>query len=237
MNLAACSCRHKNNPIFVLQLFQGVFCWLCLWICSKSLHCKCRYIRMQGDLAACTEPGDIHSHMKKTLPISHTFMLSHLSALVWQSKEVRKKLLRNSCGIIWTISRERFISVILLQPQGVTSAWTARCLPYSLSKTRKEFKRFMASLFCSCSAFPTWAQNWFTSSNENHAPESWKLHVSHARDPNKKNGRGKLLQTASQPLVLLCCITWHNTANYALKNKSALPAGRCQHLSCPALLF
>lgn len=91
----------------------------------------------------------------------------------------------------------------------------------------------MISLFWSCSALPTWAQNWFTSSSEKHVPESWKLHVFHARDPNKKSGCGKLLKTASQSLFPIFCIPWHNTANYALKNKSALPARWCQHLSCP----
>lgn len=192
---------------------------------------------MHSDLTACIEPGDIHSY-ENSLPLSHTCTLSHLSALVWQSKDVPKKLLRSSCSIIWIISCERFISIILLQVQRVTSAWTASCLPYSISKTNKmELRSFMTSLFCSCSVFSTWAQNLSTSSNEKHALELWKLHVFHSRDPNKKNGCGKLLQTASQPLFLICCIMLHSTTNYALKNKFALPARQCQHLSCPALPF
>lgn len=43
----------------------------------------------------------------------------------------------------------------------------------------------------------------------------------------------KIAENSNQPLFPIFCIPWHNTANYALKNKSALPARWCQHLSCP----
>lgn len=147
-------------------------------------------------------------------------------------KAAEKFLLYYLNHILWKINFNNFI----------TSARSYECMNCKLptlqpQKQQKELRSFMTSLFCSCSAFPSWAQNLFTSSNEKHALESWKLHVFHARDPNMKNGCGKLLQTASQPLFLICSIMWHNTANCTLKNKSALPARWCQHLSCPALLF
>lgn len=126
MNLAACSCRHKNNPIFVLQLFKGFCCSLCLYICAQSLHCKCWYTRMRGDLVACMEPGHIQSY-EKTLPLSHTCTLNHLSALVWQSKEVEKKAAEKLLWfylhhILWKICFNNFI----------ISARSYKCMNYKL---------------------------------------------------------------------------------------------------------
>lgn len=88
-------------------------------------------------------------------------------AVKGHSKKAAEKFLQYYLNhILWNLSI--YDSMILLQVQRVTSAWTASCLPYSISKTNKmELISFMTSLFCSCSAFPTWAQNLSTSSNEN----------------------------------------------------------------------